>query len=98
MEATPAGVWETSTYKERKLVSKIAPIVHCDITPHLESFWVDVLEGAVAAKMIRAPAFGAFFGFRDLATNEGFITEFLPPDVLATFIFGPFLILAALLL
>jgi hypothetical protein len=80
------------------LVSVSVPIVHHDITPRLESFWVDVLEGAVAAKMICAPAFGAFFGFCGLATNEGVVTYLLPPDVLTISIFGPLLVLATLLL
>src|SRR5580692_2969684 len=81
------------------LVSVSVPIVHHDITPRLESFRVDVLEGAVAAKMIRAPAFGAFFGLRDLATNESFImANFFPFDILTISVLGPLLILAALFL
>ena len=75
-----------------------AAIVHRDTTPRLESLPGGVLEGAVATKVIHTLTFGALFGFRDLATNEGFIAEFLPSDVSAAFIFGPFLVLAALLL
>src|SRR5580692_8988908 len=80
------------------LVSVSVPIVHHDITPRLESFPGGVLEGAVVSKVICTPAFGAFFGFCGLATNEGVFAEFLPFDVSAVFISCPFLVLAALLL
>src|SRR5580692_1080402 len=85
-------------YMVSVLVSVSIPIVHHDITPCLESFRVGVFEGAVVAKMIRAPAFGAFLGFCGLATNEGFVTYLFPVDVLTISIFGPLLILATLLL
>ena len=99
MEATPAGVWERSTYKERKLVSMSVPIVHCDTTPHLESLLGGVLEGAVAAKVIRALTFGTLLGLRDLAMNKSVIrSDLLPLDILTLSVFGPSLILAALLL
>src|SRR5580692_3025544 len=87
-----------STYMERKLVSKSVPIVHCDTTPRLESFWVNIFEGAVAAKVVGAPAFGAPFGLCDLATNECFVTYFLPADVLTILVLGPPLSLTTLLL
>ena len=98
MGATPAGVWETSTYKERKLVSTSVPIVHRDTTPRLESFRVDVFEGAVAAKVVGAPAFGAPFGLCDLAANECFIAYFFPADVLTILVLGPSLSLTTLFL
>ena len=80
------------------LVSVSVPIVHHDITPRLESFRVDVLEGAVVAKMICAPALGAFFAFGGLAANQGFVAKFLPPDILALSILGPFLVSVVLFL
>jgi hypothetical protein len=78
------------------LVSVSVPIVHHDTTPCLESFQVSVFEGAVAVKVISAPAFGALLDFRGLATNEGFVPNFFPTNILSLFILGPLLILAAL--
>jgi hypothetical protein len=87
-----------SMYMERKLVSKSVPIVHRDTTPRLESFQVNIFEGAVAAKVVGAPAFGALFGLCDLAANKCFITYFFPANVLTVSILGPLLVLVALLL
>ena len=85
-------------YMVSVLVSVSVPIVHHDITPRLESFRVDVFEGAVAAKVVSAPAFGALLDFHGPATNDFFVTYFLPLNVLTISIFGPFLVLVALLL
>jgi hypothetical protein len=55
------GVWEIGTYMVSILVSVSVPITVHNTTPCLESRLVSDSGGAVAAKMLGAPALGTPF-------------------------------------